>query len=279
MGDSITEGLGDPVHDPRTDAWRGWADRLATVLAHRARLSGTELSYANLAVRSKRVADVVGDQIPRALASAPDLVSIMVGANDLTGRAADPDRLASALEQGVVALRKVGCTVLLANCFDPHFAPLMRPFRGRAAIYNSHVCAIARRHGAQLIDLWGARALQRTEMRSEDRVHLSPKGHRLVARLAADALGISEREFDDATAGERIGIPPLLPLHTWVGAHALPWVLRRMRGKAAGDGRSPKRPELAPLIVTTTEPRAAHHPLAHASATDATAGSGASIVG
>lgn len=252
-GDSITEGLGDPLSASSADAWRGWADRLALVLAHLASGAGERLSYANLAVRSRRVADVVDEQIPLALAGNADLVSIMVGANDLTGRAADPDKLATRLEQGVVTLRKVGCTVLLANCFDPHFAAVMRPFRGRAAVFNSHVWTIAATHGAQVIDLWGTRELQRPEMRSEDRVHLSPLGHTVVARLAADGLGIGDEMFTRSGASN-LGVGQRsLPFHAWLGSHALPWVARRIRGRAAGDGRSPKRPQIAPLLPSELE--------------------------
>jgi len=257
MGDSITEGLGDPISPSMPDAWRGWADRLALVLAAHAAAAGHPFAYANLAVRSRRVADVVDDQIPLALAQNADLVSIMVGANDLTGRAADPDRLAANLEQGVVALRKIGCTVLLANSFDPHFATVMRPLRGRAAIFNSHVWTIAATHGAHIIDLWGTRALQRHDMRSEDRVHLSPRGHALVARLSANALGVHPDTVASVSGLLADRESASLPFHSWLGAHALPWVARRLRGKAAGDGRSPKRPHLQPVAPPSRVP--AHH--------------------
>ncbi|OZB83891.1 MAG: glycosyl transferase, partial [Microbacterium sp. 14-71-5] len=59
LGDSLTEGLCDPGPD---GALRGWADRLALLLAAR-----EPLDYANLAIRSKRVGDVCGSQLDRAL--------------------------------------------------------------------------------------------------------------------------------------------------------------------------------------------------------------------
>ena len=48
LGDSFTEGVGDP--DPtRPNGLRGWADRVAEVLATR----GDGFGYANLAIRPR----------------------------------------------------------------------------------------------------------------------------------------------------------------------------------------------------------------------------------
>lgn len=81
LGDSLTEGLCDPAPD---GTLRGWADRLAYLLSARG-----GLHYANLAVRSRRVRDVCGPQLARARELRPDLVSILVGANDLVKRRLD----------------------------------------------------------------------------------------------------------------------------------------------------------------------------------------------
>ena len=42
------------------------------------------LTYANLAVRGKRIRDVLDDQLSRALEMEPDLITVCVGMNDLT---------------------------------------------------------------------------------------------------------------------------------------------------------------------------------------------------
>ena len=47
LGDSFTEGIGDPEPDS-PGGHRGWADRVAEVLAHQA----DDFAYANLAVRA-----------------------------------------------------------------------------------------------------------------------------------------------------------------------------------------------------------------------------------
>ncbi|HWK27230.1 MAG TPA: SGNH/GDSL hydrolase family protein, partial [Solirubrobacter sp.] len=57
LGDSTTEGLMDPL--PDGSGFRGWADRLAELLA----LREPDLRYANLAVRGKLAWQVRADQL------------------------------------------------------------------------------------------------------------------------------------------------------------------------------------------------------------------------
>jgi len=253
LGDSITEGLCDPA-PARPGTWLGWADRLAGILDGDARLSGQSVEFANLAVRGRRIADVVGEQVPGALALKPDLVSVLVGANDLMSPAADPDALAERLADGVRMLRAHGTTVLLANLFDPQFAFFLKPFRGRAAVFNANIWSIARDHHAVVLDVWGVREFRDPAMWGADRVHLSARGHRLLATHAAHALGVPYAETavaDTADArDEHVSTPELpedLPFRTWLRVHAIPWAARRLRGISSGDGLSPKLPQVQPV--------------------------------
>ncbi|MGO3320019.1 MAG: glycosyltransferase, partial [Microbacterium gubbeenense] len=75
LGDSLTEGLCDTSR-MLDGQYRGWADRLATMLAESA---GEDFLYANLAVRSRRVRDLTCVQIPDALDLRPDLTAIFMG--------------------------------------------------------------------------------------------------------------------------------------------------------------------------------------------------------
>ncbi|MCT7009354.1 hypothetical protein M1749_23705, partial [Salmonella enterica subsp. enterica serovar Oranienburg] len=76
LGDSITEGLCDTSRMP-AGMYRGWADRLAMLLAHGS-AGAAPFRFANLAVRSRRVRDLETDQVTRALGLRPDLVSILM---------------------------------------------------------------------------------------------------------------------------------------------------------------------------------------------------------
>jgi len=251
LGDSFTEGLDDPRRD---GGYRGWADRFAEHLA--ARHSG--LRYANLAVRGKLLGEVVAEQLPVAVAMAPDLVSIAAGGNDLLRPAADPDRLAEAFDGAVTRLRRAGCGVLLFTGFDPRTFPVLRWIRGKVAVYNMHLRAIADRHGCAVVDLWSMPVLCDPRAWSEDRLHLSAGGRRRVALLACQAVGVRP-DGDWREPLPMLASAPQPALTGWLAArqvdvrwvrrYAAPWVRRRLQGASSGDGIQPKRAELLPLEV------------------------------
>ncbi len=247
IGDSFTEGLSDL--DPEVPGrFRGWADRLAALLSEQ-----TEggFCYANLAVRGRMLADVVGPQLDAALTMQPDLVSIVGGGNDMLRPRADVDMLAGELENAVARIREAGSDVLMATPADPRDAPVIKYTRGRIATYTAHIGSIARRHGAFVIDQWGMRALQDWRMWAEDRLHMTGEGHRRVALAGFTALGFSAQDADWAAP-----LPPAEPVPAaqalrghaaWARDHLGPWALRRLRGRSSGDEVPAKRARLAPL--------------------------------
>lgn len=239
MGDSLTEGMCDTSRQAPGE-YLGWADRLALLLAGAEAGRSEPLRYANLAVRSRRIRDLMDEQLPRALQLRPELALIMIGANDLAKRGADPAALAATLEIGVETLREAGIEVLLVNCFDPAFA-FLRSLRTKAAIFNNQLWSMAARHGATVVDFWGAPELRRHDHWAEDRVHLSSRGHRALAYRAAAALGLpgaAELGSLDAALHD----DPLAPAQrqvsnrVWLWRHVRPWAVRRLRGRTAGDG-------------------------------------------
>nr|WP_255372077.1 SGNH/GDSL hydrolase family protein [Cellulosimicrobium sp. CUA-896] len=251
IGDSFTEGLWDP-YPGKEDHQRGWADLLAQHLAVRRVDAGAEpLRYANLAIRGRKLPAILADQVPAAIELRPDLVSLVGGGNDILRPSADVDRLARDLERQVARLRAAGIDVLLATGFDSSRSPVVSLTRPRVGVFNAHLWAIARRHGAYVLDLWGMRALQDWRMWSDDRIHLTPDGHRRVAQAALVGLG---QEPDDAAWDDPLApLPPAPALDRarqnaqWVRTHLLPWAQRRLRGTSSGDGRMPKAPELLPV--------------------------------
>jgi lysophospholipase L1-like esterase len=243
LGDSFTEGLMD---DPRPDGRHlGWADRLAEELGRRAP-GGEGIEYANLAVRGRLIAQVVTEQVPAALALAPDLVSLAVGVNDTLRPHFDVNAAATALESGVRDLRASGADVLLFAFGDPtRRSRAMGIVRDRIRAYNSAVRAIAAHYDCRLVDFWQVAAFDDPALWDEDWLHLSPEGHQLVVACALEALALG----DDAwrTPGV-VGPPAPLPGRAaanarWVHRHLLPWVARRLRGETSGDSVRPKDPE------------------------------------
>ena len=230
LGDSLTEGLCDPAPD---GSLRGWADRLALLLA-----ADGGLHYANLAVRSRRVSDVCGIQLERALELRPDLVSILVGANDLVKHRVDVSVLASRLEDAVIRLREIGADVVLVTPFLPG-RRAASIYTRRFAAFATALAGVAARTGAILIDTDLHPSLRERANWGEDLVHLSSRGHRFLAYRAGEVLGVplaEELGLLDAALHEHEQISAGL----WWRRHALPWVWRRLHGRTAGDGRSAK---------------------------------------
>jgi lysophospholipase L1-like esterase len=248
LGDSFTEGVGDPAPDGA--GLRGWADRFAAELAWHQ----PGLSYANLAIRGKLVSEVLAEQVPVAAAMAPDLVTLAAGGNDMLRPRTDPDVLAATFETAVAKLTTAGSTVLVFTGYDPMAFPVLRLIRGKAAVFGMHLRAIATKYDCLLADLWPMRALTDRRLWSSDRLHLSPDGHRRVALLACEVAGIPVVEDWRVPLMDQ----PVLPrLHTWmsrrwsdvewVTEHAGPYLSRRLHGISSGDGRAPKRPSLLPV--------------------------------
>ncbi|OFE16198.1 G-D-S-L family lipolytic protein [Humibacillus sp. DSM 29435] len=252
IGDSFTEGMCDD--DPalaRGGEFAGWADRLAAHLSEIAASHGEGFGYANLAVRGRKLADVVGPQLSDALALEPDLVSIVGGGNDILRPKADLDALALELEAAVARIRETGADVLMATPVDPADAPLVKATRGRAAIHSANIWSIAMRHDAHVIDQWGLRALRDWRMWSEDRIHMTSEGHRRVALAALEALGHPAAEHDwqaPLDPAPPIGRREALQANAqWAKEYVGPWVHRRLTGRSSGDTRHAKRPEVTPL--------------------------------
>ncbi|KNX38163.1 SGNH/GDSL hydrolase family protein [Luteipulveratus halotolerans] len=250
IGDSFTEGMSDP--SPTTpDVYVGWADRLAAQLGARNALQDKPFGYANLAIRGRLVADVVGPQTDAALDLQPDLVSIVGGANDCLRPKVDLDDVAAQLEAAVVRLRAAGADVLLSTTADPGWAPVLKHVRPRLSVHTNNLWAIAQRHGCYVIDMWTLRSLRDTRMWAQDRIHLSTLGHERVAAQAAWTLGLPAGDLDWKTP-----LPAAAPLSrreaagshaAWVRTHLSPWVQRRLQGRSSGDGRAPKRPTVSPV--------------------------------
>jgi len=243
IGDSFTEGIGDP--EPKSPGGnRGWADRVAEVLGAQA----ADFAYANLAIRGKLLQQITDEQIEPALELKPDLISISGGGNDIIRPGTDPDEIAARFDTAIGRLRADGATVVMFNGPDIGMTPVLGRSRGKVAIYNENLRAVALKHDAIVADMWPLRELQDPRMWAPDRLHFSPLGHHTIARMVLTSLNV-EHSLEPYS-------PEPLPPQTWREArvgdimwareHLLPWVVRRIRHQSSGDSITAKRPLAEP---------------------------------
>lgn len=242
LGDSGTEGVGDEPHPDGSE--RGWADRLAEFLAE----ANPDLLYANLAVRGRRLFEVHEQQLGPALALEPDLATVVAGINDVIRPRADLDEALFHLDEMLHDLRAAGATVVTATYPDVSpINPIARLARKRLHHFNEGVRAAAAARGALLVEAEDFPVLADRRMWCDDRLHLSPEGHRSLASATARRLGLSDAGTDPPTEITRHRRRVAEELR-WARTFLLPWVRRRLTGRSSGDGRYAKRPDLQALL-------------------------------
>ncbi|KAB2343445.1 SGNH/GDSL hydrolase family protein [Actinomadura rudentiformis] len=248
IGDSFTEGLGDPYPG---GGWRGWADRVAEGLATANSGVNDGVMYANLAIRGRLLDPIVTEQLPAALELKPDLVSMSGGGNDMLRPGADLDALAGKLDEAVGQIRATGADVVLFTAVDPVGSPVIRLTRSRVEAFSDQIRLLGAKHGAYVVDQWQMDVLRDWRMWTVDRLHMSPAGHRRVALATLEKLGVPADDWRDPV------LDPLPELGRgarmlwnarWARGHLAPWVGRRIRGRSSGDLITAKRPTFRPVI-------------------------------
>ncbi|WP_371650869.1 MULTISPECIES: SGNH/GDSL hydrolase family protein [unclassified Streptomyces] len=245
IGDSFTEGMSDLLPD---GSYRGWADLLAARLA--ARTPG--FRYANLAVRGKLIGQIVDEQVEPAAAMRADVVTLVGGLNDALRPKYDMDRVRGHLTEAVEKLAP-SCGRLVLMRSPGRNGPVMERFRPRMEELFSHIEGLAAKHGALVVDLYGAAVLGDPRLWDVDRLHLTGEGHRRVAEAVWQKLGLPAE--DDWLAPLPRGPQPRWATRRVADArfarqHLAPWIGRRLTGRSSGDGRPAKRPELLPYDTT-----------------------------
>ncbi len=234
--------------------YRGWADRLAEHVA--AYQGGIE--YANLAIRGRTTHQIRTDQLPAALELKPDLATVLAGMNDILGSTFDPAAVAAEVEYMFQALVDVGATVLTFTLPDPTpNLPFTRRMQPRLVAFNAELRKVAGRTGVLMVDIAAFKEGSDRRLWSDDRLHGNSDGHARVAHALAQGLGLPG--FDGSW---REPLPPANPDPlrnvvradlVWAHHYALPWVWRNLRGRSAGDGLPPKRPQPALLPVSVPQ--------------------------
>ena len=242
IGDSFTEGMSDLLPD---GTYRGWADLLAGRMA--ARTPG--FRYANLAVRGKLIAQIVEEQVGPAAAMQPDVITLVGGLNDTLRPTCDMVRVRDLLTEAVERLSPA-CKQLVLMRSPGRQGPVLERFRPRMEELFACVDDVAARHGALVVDLYGAPSLGDPRAWDVDRLHLTDEGHRRVAEAVWQTLG-----YEPEDPEWRTPMPPTPPPNRtarrvedarFTRQYLLPWIGRRLTGRSSGDGLSPKRPGLLP---------------------------------
>ncbi|MFE9624350.1 SGNH/GDSL hydrolase family protein [Streptomyces sp. NPDC006527] len=226
LGDSLTEGVGDPVGD----GWRGWAALLAGGLSGR---PGERVEFTNLAVSGAQTGDVLERQLPAGLGLRPDIASVVVGVNDTLRCTFDIHAVAARLDTVYGSFAEQGAVLLTACLPDPGGmlglpAALARPLARRQRAINTVVHALSDRYGAIHLHASEGAWLTDRAMWSVDRLHPGERGHRQLAvrfhallaeaGVATGAAPVPEPEFPapSRTAGL-----------WWLATAGTGWVARR----------------------------------------------------
>ncbi|MFF1640988.1 SGNH/GDSL hydrolase family protein [Streptomyces sp. NPDC058246] len=222
LGDSLTEGVGDPVGE----GWRGWAALLADGL-------GESVEFTNLAVSGAQTRDVLERQTPAALALAPDVVSVVIGVNDTLRCTFDIHAVAARLDKVYAAFRDTDAVLLTACLPDPGAmlglpGALARPLARRQRAVNTVVHALSERYRAVHLHAAEGAWLTDRAMWSADRLHPGERGHRQLA-LRFHALLAAE----GLAGGPVPSAEPEFPVPTrsadlwWLATAGTGWVARR----------------------------------------------------
>ena len=246
LGDSFTEGVGDP--DPRLpNNGRGWADRVAEELARQ----DQSVRYSNLAIRGRRLQQIIDEQIEPALAMNPTLVSFYAGGNDLLMARPNMTRLIRTYEDAVQRIVASGATVLLFTGYNVPLSPLLEPLKVRTAIYNRSIRRIAAEYGTLLVDYWCFEKFQDQRMWAPDRLHMSTPGHSYMAKKVLEVLGWPHSLETPVLAAPlpRTVTENIADDAAWLRRDVGPWLSRRLRGVSSGDHVGARWPDLMPVVL------------------------------
>ncbi|MCF3132805.1 SGNH/GDSL hydrolase family protein [Streptomyces olivochromogenes] len=223
LGDSLTEGVGDPAGE----GWRGWAALLA------GGLSGDSVDFTNLAVSGAQTRDVLERQTPAALDLRPDVASVVIGVNDTLRCTFDIHAVAANLDKAYAAVTGQGAVLLTACLPDPGSmlrlpGALARPLARRQRAVNAVVHALSERHGAVHLHASEGAWLADRAMWSADRLHPGERGHRQLALRFHALLAKAGVAKGKAPSPEpEFPVPTKSASLLWLATAGTAWVIRR----------------------------------------------------
>lgn len=164
LGDSMTQGIGAGAHD------RGWVGQLA------ARMPGWRV--VNLGISGGRVRDALDRELPalESLGDEPDLVTVLIGSNDLV----DPRRRAQLGTDLPELLRRLPAGTVVGN--QPGTFPA-------ALEINQIIDDAVAEHDLVLAELRDPRTRHWAGKLAADSFHPNEKGYASIAAVFEEAIG------------------------------------------------------------------------------------------
>jgi acyl-CoA thioesterase I len=182
LGDSTVEGIG------ATSAATTYVARVH----ERLRRVYPQARLVNLGVGGATSADVLADQLERAVKQAPRLVTLSIGPNDITTRVPVDDYERN-METIVRRLTRETSAIVVANLVpDLAVTPRFRHHEARPLVaqrtlqFNEALTRQARRYGVELVDLYASSREEvpaQPELMSRDGYHPSDAGYARWAEL------------------------------------------------------------------------------------------------
>lgn len=183
LGDSMAEGIMEATPGYETAPW---AARVHAALQR----AVPGLEYLNTGWRGVLSAQVLAEQLPKAQEFEPDLVGVICGGNDFLAKKFDVEVYRANLDGIVAPLVASGATVFLFSLVDIARAiPELAPMRPRMERLNAATQEIAEKYGALWVPCWDHPVVGDRNAYSSDMLHMSARGHAVIASETLAALG------------------------------------------------------------------------------------------
>ncbi|HEU4742577.1 MAG TPA: SGNH/GDSL hydrolase family protein [Meiothermus sp.] len=186
LGDSFTEGVGDPLECVPLRSAHDW-------LAEWMMAANPRMRYTNLATRGLRAAEVRSQQMQRGLNLQPDLVSIVAGANDCLRGPFSADGLKAELSLMFGAFEGMGARIFTASL--PNFTlrlelpdGVRERVKRNLEVTNHIIHDLARRYETIFFDFWESDLDKNPALWSQDGVHPNALGYLEIAKAVAPVL-------------------------------------------------------------------------------------------
>jgi lysophospholipase L1-like esterase len=221
LGDSAASGVGD---SDKNGVTRGWGYYLAKHFQD-------PLVYVNLSRPGAQSAEVLEDQLPKALMFKPDIAAVIVGGNDALRNGFDPNKLHQNLRTTIDELKKSGAEILLLQLHDPtRIVPLPKLLAQvlcrRVNAVNRVIHSVGREFNAQILLTRSIQDIYERKVWHIDRMHPSKYGHQIMATHFREIL-LRRNWKIDPIAIEETPVTSKKASMMWMLRNGTPWFFKR----------------------------------------------------